>query len=221
MKNRLVQSALALALTCSTGALMSLVVGSSTAVAATDSQESAAVCGKPAPQFSLTDSNGKAHKLSDYKGKFVVLEWFNQGCPFVKKHYDSGHMQALQKEYTGKGVVWLSICSSAEGKQGFCTPGEHNTVFLKKQASPTAILIDADGCVGHLYGAKTTPDMYVINPKGVLVYSGAIDDRPDTDPASLKGARNYVKEVLDEGLAGRPIAVEPTQSYGCSVKYAI
>jgi peroxiredoxin len=200
-------------------ALTSPLTGTLSAQAASESFESAAVCGKPAPEFTLTDSNGKSKKLSDYKGKYVVLEWFNQGCPFVKKHYDSGNMQSLQKEYTKKGVVWLSICSSSEGKQGYYTGAEHNAMFKEKQASPTAILIDSDGKVGHLYGAKSTPDMYVIDPKGVLVYSGAIDDKADTDQASLSGARNYVKEVLDQSLAGKPVTVAATRSYGCSVKY--
>ncbi|PWT96244.1 MAG: thioredoxin family protein [Candidatus Melainabacteria bacterium] len=181
--------------------------------------EATVVCGKPAPQFTLTDTNGKVHKLSDYKGKFVVLEWFNQGCPFVKKHYGSGNMQRMQKEYTEKGVVWLSICSSAPGKQGNYSPQEHNAMFKEKEASPTAILLDPEGTVGRLYDAKTTPDMFVINPKGILIYSGAIDDQPDTDPSSILAAHNYVRQALDQALAGASVKVAVTKSYGCSVKY--
>jgi len=139
-----------------------------------------------APNFTLTDSNGQKHSLSDYKGKFVVLEWFNPECPFVKKHYDSGNMPNLQKEYTSRGVVWLSINSSAPGKQGSYTPQGFNEYVKAKGASPTAVLIDADGKVGHLYGAKTTPHMFIIDPRGILIYQGAIDDTPGTDMADLK-----------------------------------
>jgi peroxiredoxin len=213
-------SKLALLLTASClVAAPALIVDSRPAQAAPESFASEPVCGKAAPEFTLTDTNGKEHKLRDYKGKFVVLEWFNQGCPFVKKHYDSGNMQKLQRDYTEKGVVWLSICSSAPGKQGNCSATEHNTVFKEKKASPTAILIDEDGKVGRLYAAKTTPDMFVINPKGVLIYSGAIDDKRDTDPSSVASARNFVREVLEEAMSGKKITVEPTASYGCSVKY--
>jgi peroxiredoxin len=182
----------------------------------------AAIVGKPAPDFSLTDSNGETHKLSDYRGKegkFVVLEWFNDGCPFVKKHYDSGNMQKLQKAYTRKGVIWFTINSSAPGKQGNHSPEEFNAIIKEKDAAPTALLIDSDGKVGRLYGAKTTPDMFVINKEGILVYSGAIDDQPDTDKDSIPKAKNYVKEALDEALAGKQIKVAITKSYGCSVKY--
>jgi peroxiredoxin len=200
-------------------AFPAVIVDCRQAQAAPESFDAPPVCGKPAPQFTLTDTNGKTRSLKDYKGKFVVLEWFNQGCPFVNKHYGSGNMQKLQKEYTEKGVIWLSICSSAPGKQGNYSGKEHNAMFESKHASPTAILLDEDGAVGRLYAAKTTPDMFVINPKGVLIYSGAIDDKPDTDPTSIAGARNYVREVLDEAMSGKELTVEPTKSYGCSVKY--
>jgi len=200
-------------------ALSWVLASSSAANPTTESSELAAVCGKRVPQFTLTDTNGKGHKLSDYKDRYVVLEWFNQNCPFVKKHYSSGNMQRMQKEYTEKGVVWLSICSSAPGKQGNYSPQQHNSMFQEKQARPTAILLDADGKVGRLYGAKTTPDMYVINPKGILIYSGAIDDQPDTDPSSILAAHNYVREALDQSMNGQPVKTGSTKPYGCSVKY--
>ncbi len=172
-----------------------------------------------APLFTLTDTKNKVIKLSDFKGKYVVLEWFNFGCPFVKKHYESGNMQKLQKDYTGKGVVWLSICSSAPGKQGHESAAEYNRDFAEKNAAPTAILIDTEGKVGHLYDAKTTPAMYVINPEGILVYAGAIDDTPGTDASEIATAKNYVAAALDESMAGKPVTTPETKSYGCSVKY--
>lgn len=175
--------------------------------------------GKPAPTFSLKDWDGKTRKLADYKGKIVVLEWFNHGCPFVKKHYDSNNMQDLQKTYTGKGVVWLSICSSAEGKQGYGTAEEHKKAFKEKGAAPTAVLIDSEGTVGRQYDAKTTPAMYVIDGKGVLVYAGAIDDNRTTDKESAKTAKNFVAAALNETLAKKQVAISSTKSYGCSIKY--
>jgi peroxiredoxin len=175
--------------------------------------------GKPAPDFSLTDITGQVRKLSDFKGQTVVLEWTNYRCPFVRKHYGSGNMQALQKEWTAKGVVWLSICSSSEGKEGFMTPAEWRKAAAEKGAASTAILLDPDGKVGRLYGAKTTPHMFVIDSKGLLAYKGAIDDRPSTDPADIPGAKNYVRMVLEDLAAGRISRVASTTSYGCSVKY--
>ena len=180
----------------------------------------AATVGQPAPDFSVVDSNGKMHKLSDYKGKFVVLEWHNQGCPYVKKHYGSGNMQKLQKEWTGKGVVWLTIISSAPGKQGFVSAQEENAYLKSSGASPTAALLDPNGDVGRLYAAKTTPHMIVIDPKGTMVYNGAIDDKPTADPADLNGANNYVTAALNEATAGKPVSVPTTKPYGCTVKYA-
>ena len=176
------------------------------------------ISGQAAPSFTLTDSNGQKHSLSDYKGKFVVLEWFNPDCPFVKKHY-SGNMQLLQKEYTSRGVIWLSINSSAPGKQGSYTPQGFNKFMAEKAASPTAVLLDTDGKVGHLYAAKTTPQMFVIDPQGVLIYQGAIDDIPSTDVQDMTKAKNYVREALDSAMYGIPVAVNTTKSYGCSVKY--
>ena len=179
----------------------------------------AAVVGQPAPPFALADTNGKSHALADLQGKTVVLEWLNHDCPFVRKQYDSGNMQGLQKKYTAEGIVWLSIVSSAPGKQGSYPPAKANELTASKGASPTAVLIDADGTVGRAYGAKTTPHMYVIDPKGVLVYAGAIDDKPSTDPDDVKGARNYVDAALTELRAGRPVTTPTSTPYGCSVKY--
>ena len=175
--------------------------------------------GQPAPEFTLTDSNGQSHSLSDFKGKFVVLEWLNHGCPFVVKHYDSGNMQKLQKEYTGKDVVWLSIASSAPGKQGHMTPAETNQAKTEKGSAATAILLDADGTVGKLYDAKVTPELFIINPEGNLVYMGAIDDKKSVDPADVAGAKNYVKQALDESMAGQSVSEPTTPAYGCGVKY--
>ncbi|HKW14779.1 MAG TPA: thioredoxin family protein [Candidatus Krumholzibacteria bacterium] len=173
-----------------------------------------------APDFSLAGIDGKTYKLSDFKGKYVVLEWNNLDCPFVKKHYGSGNMQALQKKYTDKGVVWLTICSSAQGKQGYYEPAALQDMTKERKLSSTAYLRDADGTVGKEYGAKTTPSMFVVNPDGNLIYAGAIDDKPSTDPNDIPGANNYVAACLDASLAGKPVATHSTVSYGCSVKYA-
>jgi peroxiredoxin len=175
--------------------------------------------GKAAPAFTLKDETGAERSLADYKGKTVVLEWFNYGCPFVKKHYEPQAMQKLQKAATDDGVVWLSIVSSAPGKQGALTPEE--AVAKKKELgmASTAILLDADGKVGKLYEARTTPEMYIINAEGNLVYMGAIDDKPTPDPASLASATPLVKNALAALKAGQPISPAQTKSYGCSVKY--
>lgn len=175
--------------------------------------------GQAAPDFTAVDSNGKSHKLSDFKGKHVVLEWLNHGCPYVKKHYSKGHMQALQKELTGKDVVWLSIISSAEGKQGWSTPDKANTDAKEKGGAATAILLDPKGDVGRMYGAKTTPHMFVVNPTGDLIYKGAIDSVKSADPDDIAGATNYVREAVDAALAGKPVTTAETTPYGCSVKY--
>jgi peroxiredoxin len=185
-----------------------------------ETQPATATVGKPAPDFKLTDSNGKARSLSDFKGKFVVLEWVNFDCPFVKKHYESNNMQKLQKEFTGKKVAWLSINSSAKGKQGNFAPADINAKIKERKASPTAYLIDEDGTVGRLYGAKSTPHMFVIDSKGVLVYAGAIDDNNSADAADAAKAKNYVREALNASMKGKPVAEASTKAYGCGVKYA-
>lgn len=175
--------------------------------------------GAPAPAFTAVDSNGRSHSLSDYKGKTVVLEWNNPECPFVKKHYGSGNMQALQKAAAKDGVVWLTINSSASGKQGHLTPKAANEYVAAQKAAPAAYLLDEKGTVGRLYEAKTTPHMYVIDPKGTLVYMGAIDDRPTANPDDIKTAKNYVTAALASVKAGKPVQEAATKPYGCSVKY--
>lgn len=174
---------------------------------------------KPAPDFTLTDTNGKTHSLSDFEGKYVVLEWINFGCPFVKKHYNSGNMQKLQKAYTGKDIVWLSICSSAEGKQGYMEADDINEELEDINAAMTAYLVDASGKVGKMYGARTTPHMYIINPEGVLVYVGGIDDIASTDTDDIEGAKNYVSVNLDLLLEGKEVDTKVSKPYGCGVKY--
>lgn len=176
--------------------------------------------GDPAPDFKGTDSNGKVETLSQYRGKWVVLEWANKGCPYEQKHYKSGNMEKLQREWTEKGVIWLSVISSAPGQQGYVTPAEENEYLETMHASPTAAILDPTGQIGHLYGAKTTPHMFVIDPQGKLVYEGALDDQPTPDPASLNGAHNYVSAALEEAMAGKPVTTPVTRPYGCSVKYA-
>ncbi|MCU1252497.1 MAG: hypothetical protein JWQ49_5526 [Edaphobacter sp.] len=176
--------------------------------------------GSPAPDFKGTDSNGIQHTLSEYRGKFVVLEWANQGCPYDRKHYLSGSMENLQKEWTAKGVVWLSVISSAPGEQGYVTPSEENTYLKTMHAAPTAALLDPTSAIARLYEAKTTPHIFVIDPAGKLIYQGAIDDKPTTDQQDLKGARNYLNEALTGAMAGKPVPVASTRPYGCSVKYA-
>ena len=176
--------------------------------------------GAPAPDFTATDSNGKTDSLDQFHGKYVVLEWHNQGCPFTKKHYTSGNMQSLQKEWTAKGVVWLMVISSAPGEQGYVTASEENSYLNKMHAAPTAVLLDSNGKVGRLYSAKTTPQMVVIDPAGKLIYDGAIDDRPTPDPEDIKGAKNYLNEALSASMAGKPVPTPYTRPYGCSVKYA-
>lgn len=175
--------------------------------------------GDAAADFTATDTKGRPQTLSDYKGKFVVLEWFNVDCPFVKKHYGSGNMQRLQKTYTDKGVVWLSVCSSAPEKQGHYTAEQMNAMMAEKQSKATAVVLDASGDIGKSYGAKTTPHIFIINPEGTVIYQGAIDSIASTDPADIEKSENYVQAALDAAMAGKTVAVSATKSYGCSVKY--
>lgn len=176
--------------------------------------------GDTAPDFTGTDSNGKIHKLSEYRGKYVVLEWTNKDCPYTRKHYESGNMQSLQKEWTAKGVVWLTILSSAPGEQGYMTAAQENIYLSKEKAAPTAAILDPTGTIGHEYAAKTTPHMFVIGPSGKLIYEGAIDDHPTTDTADIKASKNYVSEALTEAMKGQQVETSYTRPYGCSVKYA-
>jgi peroxiredoxin len=179
-----------------------------------------AVVGQPAPPFTLTDSHGQSHTLSDFAGELVVLEWWNDQCPFVNKHYGGGSMQKLQREWTGKGVVWLTISSSGLGKPGHVDAASADSIMKEKGGAPTAILLDHDGEVGRAYGAKTTPHMFVIDGKGTLAYAGGIDDKPSTDQADLATATNYVQTALEELSAGRAVSTPTSDPYGCSVKYA-
>lgn len=175
--------------------------------------------GQPAPEFSLVDISGKAQKLSDYRGKYVVLEWFNSECPFVQKHYESGNMQALQARYTQKGVVWLGINSTSPNHSNYRDAARSQAILKQWKSVPTAFVLDPDGKVGLQYGARTTPHMYVIDPKGMLAYVGGIDDKPSISPRDIPTARNLVAAALDDALSGKPVSTPSAPPYGCSVKY--
>ncbi len=191
-----------------------------TAIAVVAAPAAAApVVGKPAPNFKLADVSGKAVSLSDYRGKTVVLEWNNPGCPFVKKHYDSGNMQKAQAAAAKDGAVWLTINSGAPGKQGHMDGAEAKAFVAQAGARPAAYLLDPRGVVGKAYDAKTTPHMYIVNKAGTLVYAGGIDDKPTPNPADINGARNHVLAALSELKAGKAVSVSKSRPYGCSVKY--
>jgi peroxiredoxin len=175
--------------------------------------------GSAAPSFSATDSNGKTVSLDDYKGKYVVLEWFNPECPFVKKHYGSGNMQKLQKNFTDKGVAWLTIDSNAAGKEGNLTAEQANKTMADWKVHSTALLLDPNGKVGKAYGAKNTPHMFIISPEGKVIYEGAIDSKASPNPDDIPSSTNYVKVALDEALAGKKVTTPSSRPYGCSVKY--
>ncbi|HEX4631298.1 MAG TPA: thioredoxin family protein [Chthoniobacterales bacterium] len=192
-----------------------LTLAASTALFAADSP----AVGTNAPDFSLTDSKGKTQSVSQYKGKYVVLEWFNPECPFVKKHYGSGNMQKLQEEFTGKGVVWLTIDSSAPGLEGNLSADQANAKMTEWKTKQTALVLDPDGKAGRSYGAKNTPHMFVINPEGKIVYEGAIDSKATPNPADIANSTNYVKVALEESLGGKTVSNANTKPYGCSVKY--
>jgi len=175
--------------------------------------------GQPAPAFSLTDLDDRKVALTDLRGKYVVLEWTNPGCPFVQKHYGSGNMQSLQKRFTGEGVQWIVINSTAVSHADYLKPAEQKLWLQKQGAAASVAALDPDGTVGRAYGAKTTPHMYVIDPNGVLVYAGAIDDKRSTNPADVKTANNYVVQAFAELRAGKPLSAPSTTAYGCTVKY--
>jgi peroxiredoxin len=201
--------------------LFSLFCGAALSLAALPARAaSQATVDQPAPHFTLKGADDKSHSLSDYAGKFVVLEWTNPNCPFVKKFYGSNTMQDLQKEETAKGVVWLRINSGAPGHDGYQTPSELAAYAADNHVAATESLLDPTGKVGHLYGARNTPTMFVIDPKGTLIYAGGIDNKPSTDPADIATATNYVKAALDEAMAGKPVTTPTAPPYGCSVKYA-
>jgi hypothetical protein len=175
--------------------------------------------GAPAPGFTAPDISGRMVNLGQYAGQIVILEWTNNGCPFVQKHYDSANMQTLQRRYTQEGVIWLTIASSAPGEEGYVTPAAAKADLARWQAAPTDYLLDPEGVVGHLYDARATPHMVVIDRGGKIAYMGAIDDTPSTRLADVKTARNYLVAALDEIAAGRPVTVASTRAYGCSIKY--
>jgi peroxiredoxin len=175
--------------------------------------------GSAAPDFSAPDANGKTQSLAEYKGKYVVLEWFNPECPFVKKHYGGGNMQKLQDEFTGKGVVWLTIDSNAPGTEGSITAEQAKKIMDSWKTKQTALVLDPESKIAKLYGAKNTPNMVIINPEGKIVYEGAIDSKATPNPADIPSSTNYVKSALDESLAGKPVSNAQTKPYGCSVKY--
>jgi peroxiredoxin len=175
--------------------------------------------GQGAPDFALRDANGKTVKLSDYRGKHVVLEWTNPGCPYVRKHYNSGNMPATQKEAVEKGVVWLAINSTEKASGDYLEPSKLVAWINERKAQPSAVLMDEEGTAGHAYGARTTPHMYIVDPQGRLIYAGGIDSIPSSDPDDIKKAVNYVRQGLNEALAGKPISAATTRAYGCSVKY--
>ena len=179
-----------------------------------------ATIGQPAPNFRATDVAGKQVSLADYKGKYVVLEWNNPGCPFVQKHYDSGNMQSLQKRFGAENVAWLAINSTSEGSSDYMAPAKLAAWFEQHNAAPTAVLMDTKGDVGRAFGAKVTPHMYVIDPNGTLVYAGAIDDKRSANVADVKTASNYVVTALTEAKAGKPVSKAASQAYGCTIKYS-
>lgn len=198
------------------------LIGSSAALVASllvNQAYAAAKIGEPAPDFRVAGADGNAHALSDYRGRFVVLEWSNADCPFVRKHYGSGNMQALQQQATADGVVWLTVISSAPGKQGHVDAAEAQRLTEKRKAAPSAVLLDESGTAGRLYEAKTSPHMFLIDPQGKLVYAGAIDSTPSSDPTDIASSKNYLKVALDEARAGKPVSEPLTSPYGCNIKY--
>lgn len=197
---------------------LGLALGASLALPGHAADATPAV-GGPAPAFHAVDSKGAWHRLEDYRGRIVVLEWTNDGCPYVGKHYGAGAMQALQREAAEAGVVWLSVISSAPGQQGHVDGAQADALTESRHAAPAAVLLDPEGTMGRAYDARTTPHMYVIDAAGTLVYMGGIDDRPSADRASLEGAHNYVRAALADLAAGRPVAEAVTRPYGCTVKY--
>jgi peroxiredoxin len=197
--------------------LQLLAIGAMSLAAA--SALAAAAPGQPGTDFTLTDITGKPRKLADLRGKYVVLEWFNSECPFVQKHYESGNMQGLQKQYTGKGVVWLAINSTNPAHSNFRDEARSAQIVKDWKMVPTALSLDKDGKVGQAYGARTTPHMFVIDPNGTVIYAGGIDDKASFSPADVKSAKNFVAAALDESMTGKPVSTPSARPYGCSVKY--
>ena len=197
-----------------------LVVLAKTQLVIPDLAWAAPKVGAPAPAFTSTATNGQPVSLADHKGRIVVLEWTNHDCPYVRKHYETGNMQAIQKDATAQGVVWLTIISSVPGTQGHVSPGKADELTKTRNAAPTAVLLDQTGAVGRMYGATNTPHMYVIDKAGTLTYMGAIDDRPTSRKSDVQGAQNYVRAALDAVSAGQPVKTPVTRAYGCTVKYS-
>lgn len=196
-------------------ALAGLSFGATAALA-----QAGAKVGAPAPAFQAVDADGKIRSLSEFAGKTVILEWTNADCPYVRKHYNSATMQTLQKDMTREGAVWLSVISSPVGEQGHVEGPQAKELTVKRDAAPTAVLLDPNSKVARAYGATTTPHMYIIDPKGTLAYMGAIDDKPSSSAASLTGAKSYVRQAMAELKAGKPVSEAATKAYGCAVKYA-
>jgi len=199
--------------------MKSMLLATTLAFAATAAFANATV-GQPAPAFTATDTSGKTVSLADFKGRHVVLEWVNPGCPFVVKHYSSANMQGTQKEATAKGVVWLAVSSTAPDASDYRKPADLAKWMQGQKAAATATLMDDDGKVGKAYGARTTPHMYIVDPAGTLVYAGGIDNKPSSNAADIPSSTNYVKAALAETLAGKPVSQASTRPYGCSVKYS-
>ena len=199
--------------------LPALIVALGVTASLTSGCALAANPGQAAPDFTLTGADGKPARLSEHKGKWVVLEWVNPGCPYVQKHYDSKNMQGLQKEFGGKEVVWLAVNSTKPSHQDYLKPAALQGWMKEKDATPRATLMDEDGKVGRAYDARTTPHMYIVNPEGKFVYVGAIDDKRSANPADVKTAKNFVRTALNEALAGKPVSTASTTPYGCTVKY--
>ena len=197
-----------------------LIVATALALAAATSFAAPATVGQPAPAFTATDVNGRSVSLADFKGKHVVLEWTNPGCPFVQKHYGAGNMQSTQKNATAQGVVWLTINSTSTDAGDYKAPAEMGKWMAGQKAVATTTLMDADGKLGKAYGARTTPHMYIVSPAGLLVYAGGIDNKASSNPADIPGATNYVKQAVAEAMSGKPISSPTTRPYGCSVKYS-
>ncbi|MDP3136899.1 MAG: redoxin domain-containing protein [Burkholderiaceae bacterium] len=181
--------------------------------------QAAATVGQPAPNFRATDTNGRTHQLADFRGKYLVLEWTNPGCPFVRKHYGSGNMQALQKEFTAKNVVWLAVNSTETASADYLAPAQLAAWMTAQAAAPTATLMDVEGTMGRAFGARTTPHMYIVDPQGRLVYAGGIDSIASSRMDDIKTATNHVRRSLSEALAGKPLSMATTPPYGCSIKY--
>jgi len=190
------------------------------ALSAAGLAQAEAVVGQPAPAFTATDTAGKPVSLAAFQGKYVVMEWLNPGCPFVRRHYESGNMPATQKSATARGVVWLSVNSTSKEAGDYKAPAELAAWQQSEHAAPTATLMDADGKIGRAYGARTTPHLYIVDPQGKLIYAGAIDSKPTANPADIATATNYVNQALGEALAGKPLSKATSQPYGCSVKYS-